>query len=123
MHNNFKQYFLISIGWFCIFLAIIGAILPLLPSTPFLILALACFSKSSPRFHRMLLDHKIFGPPLAQWESNHTVQSHVKHKAKILIIATFGISIVLFSGKIALQIMLATLCLLLLWFVSQLKES
>jgi uncharacterized membrane protein YbaN (DUF454 family) len=71
----------------------------------------------------MLLDHKIFGPPLAQWESNHTVQSHVKHKAKIIIIVTFGISIVLFSDKITLQLMLATLCLLLLWFVSRLKES
>ncbi len=120
--NNFKQYFLISIGWLSIFLAVLGIILPLLPTTPFLILALACFSKSSPRFHSMLLNHKIWGPPLSQWESNHTVQPHVKQKAKILIIATFGISIMLFSGKIALQFMLATLCLLLLWFISRLKE-
>tara|TARA_B100000795_G_scaffold28040_1_gene18590 strand:- start:187 stop:558 length:372 start_codon:yes stop_codon:yes gene_type:complete len=120
--NNSKQYFLISLGWFCIFLAVLGVILPLLPTTPFLILALACFSKSSPRFHSMLLNHKIWGPTLAQWESNHTVQPHVKHKAKLLIIATFGISIVIFSGKIALQVMLATLCLLLLWFISRIKE-
>ena len=123
MSNNFKQYFLIGIGWLCIFLATIGAILPLLPSTPFLILALACFSKSSPRFHLMLLDNKIFGPPLARWENSHTVQSHVKHKAMILIVATFGISIVIFSGKIELQAMLGILCLLLLFFVLRLKES
>ena len=123
MRDNFKRYFLIGIGWLCIILAIIGAVLPLLPTTPFLILALACFSKSSPRFHRMLLNHKWFGPPLTQWEHSHTLRRPVKHKAMMVIIITFGISIAILAGRMELQLMLAGLCLILLWFVSRLKES
>jgi uncharacterized membrane protein YbaN (DUF454 family) len=123
MRDNFKRYFLIGIGWLCIILAIIGAVLPLLPTTPFLILALACFSKSSPRFHRMLLNHKWFGPPLAQWEQSHTLRRPVKHKAMMVIIITFGVSIAILAGRMELQLMLAGLCLILLWFVSRLKES
>jgi uncharacterized membrane protein YbaN (DUF454 family) len=123
MHDNLKRYFLIAIGWLCIILASIGVVLPLLPTTPFLILALACFSKSSPRFHRMLLNHKWFGPPLAQWEQSHTIRRPVKRKAIMLIIITFAISIAVLAGRMELQLMLVVLCLILLWFVSRLKES
>ena len=123
MPHNLKRYCLISIGWLCIILASIGVVLPLLPTTPFLILALACFSKSSPRFHRMLLNHKWFGPHLAQWEHSHTIHQPIKRKAMLLIIITFAISIAVLAGRMELQLMLAVLCLILLWFVSRLKES
>ena len=123
MRDNLKRYFLIAIGWLCIILASIGVVLPLLPTTPFLILALACFSKSSPRFHRMLLNHKWFGPPLAQWEHTHTIRRPVKRKAMLLIIITFGVSISILACRVELQLMLVVICLILLWFMSRLKES
>lgn len=123
MRDNIKRYSLIALGWLCIILASIGALLPLLPTTPFLIVALACFSKSSPRFHRMLLNHKWFGPPLSQWEQTHTIQRRVKHKAMLIIIVTFAISIIILSGRPPLQLMLVSFCLILLWFISRLKES
>jgi hypothetical protein len=75
-----KQYLFITLGWLFIALGAIGAVLPLLPTTPFLILALACFAENSPRFHRMLLHHKWFGPPLQQWEQTHTMRPKVKKK-------------------------------------------
>jgi len=123
MRDNIKRYSLIIVGWLCIILATIGAVLPLLPTTPFLILALACFSKSSPRFHSMLLNHKWFGPPLSQWEQSHTIKRQVKHRVIILIIASFTISIIILSGRLELQMMLIGIGLILLWFVSRLKES
>ncbi|MFW5450533.1 MAG: YbaN family protein [Methylophagaceae bacterium] len=123
MQTKLKNYLLIGLGWFFVILGAIGALLPLLPTTPFLILALACFSKSSPRFHKMLLNNKWFGPPLAQWEQTHTVRKKVKKKAALLIILTFGISIAILAGRIQLQIMLVCLCLILLGFVWRLKES
>jgi len=123
MRAHLKRYLLIILGWLFVILGAIGAVLPLLPTTPFLILALACFAESSPRFHKMLLDNKWFGPPLAQWEHSKTIRRKIKHKVMVLIIATFGISIWVLSGRIELQLMLVSFCLILLTFVWRLKES
>lgn len=122
MRTKVKHYLLIVLGWLCVMLGAIGAVLPLLPTTPFLILALGCFAESSPRFHRMLLNNKWFGPPLAQWESTHTVRKNTKHKAMMIII-TFAVSITILHGRIGLQLMLVGIGLILLWYVNRLKES
>ncbi|NOQ93630.1 MAG: DUF454 family protein [Methylophaga sp.] len=118
-----KHTLLICLGWFFVLLGAVGAVLPLLPTTPFLILALACFAESSPRFHRMLLENKWFGPPLAQWENSKTIRRKVKYKVMMLIITTFSISIFVLSDRVNLQIMLVCFCLILLTFVWRLKES
>ncbi|PHS33063.1 MAG: hypothetical protein COA95_01785 [Methylophaga sp.] len=123
MRTKIKHSLLIFLGWFFVILGAIGAVLPLLPTTPFLILALTCFAESSPRFHRMLLANKWFGPPLAQWEKSKTIRREIKHKAMLLIIATFSLSIFVLSGRLGLQLMLIGLCLILLIFVFQLKEA
>ena len=123
MRTKVKHYLLIVLGWLCVMLGAIGAVLPLLPTTPFLILALGCFAESSPRFHRMLLNNKWFGPPLAQWESTHTVRKNTKHKAMMIIIITFAVSITILHGRIGLQLMLVGIGLILLWYVNRLKES
>ena len=68
MRKRIKKYFLTLFGLMCVALGIIGAVLPILPTTPFLILALACFAKSSPRFHQQLLNNRWFGADLQQWE-------------------------------------------------------
>jgi len=123
MFDKVKRPLFITLGWLFVILGGIGAVLPLLPTTPFLILALACFSKSSPRFHAMLLRNKWFGPTLRQWEQSHTIRRRVKYKATALIIATFSISIWILSGRTGIQLMLICLCLILLVFVWRLKES
>lgn len=123
MRTKVKHTLLIIIGWFFVILGAIGAVLPLLPTTPFLIIALACFAESSPRFHSMLLSNKWFGPPLSQWEQSKTIRRNIKHKVMLLIIATFSISIFILSGRIGLQLMLVCFCLILLAFIWRLKES
>jgi len=123
MRTKIKHSLLIGLGWFFVILGAVGAILPLLPTTPFLIIALACFAESSPRFHRMLLANKWFGPPLALWESTKTIRHKIKVKVMMLIIVTFSISIFVLSGRIGLQLMLLSFCIILLTFVWRLKES
>lgn len=123
MRTKVKHYLLISLGWLFVILGIIGAMLPLLPTTPFLILALGCFAESSSRFHKMLLNNEWFGPPLAQWEETHTISRESKHKATVLIALTFGISIAILHGRIGLQIMLVGIGLIILWFIYRLEES
>ncbi|MBU0960111.1 MAG: YbaN family protein [Proteobacteria bacterium] len=79
-----KKYFLVSGGFLCVTLGTIGIVLPGIPTTPFLLLAAACFARSSPRFHKKLLDNKVFGRVIRDWEENRTVP----RKAKIIGLLT-----------------------------------
>ena len=65
-------------GLFFVALAFIGAFLPLLPTTPFLLVAAACFAKSSPRMHKMLLANKVFGPMIYHWEQSRSIPKRAK---------------------------------------------
>jgi uncharacterized membrane protein YbaN (DUF454 family) len=123
MQEALKRYLLLSLGWLSVILGAIGALLPVIPTTPFLILALACFSKSSPRFHRMLLNNKWVGPSLTEWEQNKTISRQIKFRAMVLVVISFTISIIILSGRTGLQLMLVVLGLIALGVIYQLKES
>ncbi|UTW52406.1 YbaN family protein [bacterium SCSIO 12827] len=59
---------LIVLGWGFVALGVVGVILPVLPTTPFMLIALWCFARSSKRFHDWLYHHRLFGPPLRKWD-------------------------------------------------------
>ena len=123
MRKQIKKYLLILFGLLSLTLGIIGVVLPILPTTPFLILALACFANSSPRFHKMLLNNRWFGSALQQWEENHTITRASKLKAMILVVLTFSLSIGILHGKLQLQIGLLVIGSILLAFMWRLKEA
>jgi len=75
-------------------LAILGVFLPLLPTTPFLLLALTCFSRSSEKMHEWILSHKIFGPHIRLWHEERSIPVKSKIYAIISIFAFGGFSIV-----------------------------
>ena len=77
---------MIRLGWLilgCVFVAlgVIGAILPLMPTTIFLILAAGCFARSSPRLEAWLLDHPRFGPTLRAWRRDGAIGGRAKAMA------------------------------------------
>lgn len=90
------MYLWISIGLLFLLLAIIGVVLPLLPTTPFVILAAACFARSSPRLHGWLLNSEVFGPALRDWETNKCVSQRVKIIAIVMMTVIGGTSILFF---------------------------
>lgn len=74
----------------------IGVVLPLLPTTPFVLLAAACFARSSPRLHGWLLGSELFGPMLRDWENKKCVSLKVKILAILMMAMVGGISIVFY---------------------------
>ena len=113
---------LIILGWIFLGLGAVGAILPILPTTPFLIVALALFSKSSPRFHQMLLNNPWFGPTLQQWEEHKTLERSTKYKVIVIIVAVFSLSIALLHDRIHYQLTLAALAPIHLLIIWRIKE-
>lgn len=122
MKKFFKSHLLILLGWFFLVLGAIGAVLPIVPTTPFLIVALALFSKSSPRFHRMLLNNKWFGPILRQWEETKTLSRKTKYRVFVIIVAVFSISIAMFDEKIIYQLLLAAIAVILIILIWRINE-
>lgn len=66
------------LGWLFFGVGAVGAVLPVLPTTPFMILALWAFARSSTRFHDWLYTHRIFGPPLRRWSEHRVIPRHAK---------------------------------------------
>ena len=66
------------IGFGFLSLGIVGVFLPLLPTTPFILVATACFARSSERWHRWILANPTFGPMVRNWEENRCVSRRVK---------------------------------------------
>ena len=106
---------LIIIGWLAVALGTIGVVLPLLPTTPFILLAAWCFARSSPRFHQWLLYHSWSGSYLRLWQRYRAMPPGAKPRAIALILLTFGVSLWLVNMLWVRLLLLAILCGLLIF--------
>ncbi len=98
-----------ALGLLALGLAGIGVVVPVLPTTPFVLLAAACFARSSPRFHRWLLRSRAFGPMIQRWQADRCVSRETKAVAIGLIALTFALSIGLVFSHPAARAGLAAL--------------
>ena len=92
-----RSFLYVAGGWLFVGLAVIGAVLPLVPSTPFLLLASWCFYRGSPRIHAWLHRSRHFGPMLDDWEHYHGVRRTTKRRAVLTILAVVATSLLLNS--------------------------
>ena len=101
-----KRVLLIIAGWIAVILAVIGIVLPLLPTTPFLLLAAFCFSKSSNRFHDWLLNHPWFGDYIRNFQSGRGMTIKAKISTVFLIWLSIGASVIFFVPIVWVKVML-----------------
>jgi uncharacterized membrane protein YbaN (DUF454 family) len=85
---------LIVFGWLCVVLGVLGIFLPLLPTTPFLLLAAACFMRSSPKFYAWLVEHPKLGKYIIYYLNGQGIPKRAKIMAILMIWFTMGISVI-----------------------------
>ena len=114
--SSFWRPLLMLAGWLSLILGVIGIFLPLLPTTPFLLLTATCFAKSSPRFHGWLMNHPKLGPPIRDWQQYRCIVPATKRLATVLIVLSFSVSAFVVKYLI-LKVMLITMMCGLLVFI------
>lgn len=102
--------FWLLFGFLALGLGIIGIVLPVLPTTPFILLAAFCFAKSSERFHTMLVEHRIFGPLIKDWNKNGAIKPQAKMLAVCMMAVVFAASVL--YGVPVYALTLQGLCLM-----------
>ena len=111
-----KKYLFIGLGSFFVCLGFIGIIIPGIPTTPFLLLSAWFFSKSSSFLENWLINHKLFGPLIRDWNEHKSISRKSKIVAVIIIIPTFAFSIYS-SLNMTIDILLGITCISLCAFL------
>ena len=95
-----------------------GILLPVLPTTPFLLLAAACYARVSRRFYSALINNRLCGPSIAQWQRHRSIPRRTKLFALALLALSFSLSIAFVVPEGGLQILMALVGLGLAAFLS-----
>ncbi len=117
LHNSaFVRHVFIALGFAALLLGFIGIFLPIMPTTPFILLAAAFFARGSERFHTWLLEHRITGPLIVDWYEHRSLRAGVKRLAYVLTTVSFTSSILIIE-PLAIKLLLLILYLILIYFL------
>ncbi len=101
-----KKTILFAVGCICAILGFIGVFLPIIPTTPFVLLALTCFMKSSDKMHTFVLENKYLAPYVKDFVSGNGIPIKAKKRAIFLIWITIGFTVLVVLDRTILKIML-----------------
>ena len=104
VNNNIKNIVLIILGTLSLILGIIGIFLPLLPTTPFLLLAAACYYRGSTKFYQWLISNKLLGEYIKNYQEGKGVPFKVKIFSLLFLWVTLLISMMVFFTSSFIQI-------------------
>ena len=106
MSDKLKRQLLIIIGTICVVIGVIGIVIPILPTTPFLLLAAACYTRSSQKFYRWLMNNRLFGSYIRNYMEGRGIPIKVKVFTIVLLWVTIGISIWVAAPNLIVKIIL-----------------
>ncbi|MBN2026200.1 MAG: YbaN family protein [Actinobacteria bacterium] len=98
MERSVKKYLLILAGSISLVLGILGIVIPVLPTTPFLLLTSFCYLRSSKRLYDWMLNNRVFGPYIYNYLTCRAIKRSVKVVTLIILWLTLAVSIVLVSN-------------------------
>jgi uncharacterized membrane protein YbaN (DUF454 family) len=87
--------FLLIVGTLALVIGVVGIVVPLLPTTPFLLLAAACYSRASSRLYAWLLERRALGPIITEWRTSRSLPPGARVRALAVVALSFGASILL----------------------------
>jgi hypothetical protein len=119
--QTFRKWLLITIGMVAVGLGIIGIFLPLLPTTPFLLLAAACFIRSSDRLYQWLIRNRWFGSYIRNYQEHRAIPLRAKVIALILLWTTMTYSAFGLINHWALQVLLLLIAAVVTAYLLRLK--
>lgn len=121
--SDLLRWILICCGWGAIVAGVIGIFLPLVPTVPFLLLAVACFARSSVRFHGWLVDHTHLGPLVRDYLSGAGIPLRAKRMAIGMVWVSFTLSTFLFAEALWLKALLMTIAVGITLYLLSLPTS
>lgn len=107
------------LGLMSVAVGLVGIFLPLVPTTPMMILAAACFARSSPRLHDWLWHHPVFGPAIQDWRQHGSIPRKAKTFAVAAMALAFGFSLWLRVAPMVLGIQAVVLSVMALWILTR----
>lgn len=115
--TRLQRWLLTLAGVLALVLGVIGIVVPGLPTTPFVLLAAACFAKASPRLHAWLLAHRYLGPMVRDWEAHHSLPLRIKWLSTSVMSLMVALSAWKLDGRPGLQALVLGLGAVGAWVV------
>ena len=112
-----NKYLFLSIGLICMALGFVGVFLPILPTTPFMILAAFCFSKSSERLHNWLLERPHIGKLILDWQNEGVIRKKAKVASTLVIVPLFSYTLIFVQVSVFVKVLLVLIGLGVLYFI------
>jgi uncharacterized protein len=113
----------IALGTLFLVLGLIGIVLPVLPTTPFLLLAAAAYARGSSRLYGWLLRNRRFGPVIRAWRESRTIPRRARRNAIVLLVIVLGLSVVLIVEAPALRVVLVLTGVAVAIFLARIPPS
>lgn len=111
------------VGAVALVLGIIGAVLPVVPTTPFILVTAACWGRASPRFHRWLHRHRYFGPMVRNWEERRAIPRRAKYLAWTMMSISSIAMIVRFPERWYVGAVIGAVCLCVGLWMAKLPDA
>ena len=113
---------LFVVGTIALVVGVVALVLPLIPSTPFLLLAAACYAHASERLYRWLIRQPAIGAVIVRWRASRTIDPDVRRTALLTVVVSFGLSIILVEA-LAVRVVLVVLAGLVLAILLRIPTS